>query len=124
MIGRLDDYVRKVAHDNRSAAGESDIRQAGLRGDYHLTELAGADLLMSIHPDYQGLFVSQELPCEERIDRPVSAEAIDRLRRMPEFVRFYEPDGMAPREFIGLRAAQGPLASSPKTGWKLMESYR
>jgi transaldolase len=148
MIGRLDDYLREVAHDNRSPAGESDIRQAGLavtkraygiylerayeavllvaalRGDYHLTELAGADLLMSIHPDYQGLLVSQELPCEERIARPVSAEVIDRLRRMPEFVRSYEPDGMAPREFIGFGATQRTLSQFSEMGWKLMESYR
>jgi transaldolase len=65
MIGRLDDFLREVAHDTRAAADESDIRQAGLaatkrayaiyrergyqavlliaalRGDYHLTELAG-----------------------------------------------------------------------------------
>ena len=70
MIGRLDDYLREVAHDTQAVATESDIRQSGvaatkrayqiykergyqavlliaaLRGDYHLTEIAGADLLM------------------------------------------------------------------------------
>ena len=30
MIGRLDDYLREVAHDNQAAVSESDIRQAGL----------------------------------------------------------------------------------------------
>src|SRR5262249_14412937 len=74
MIGRLDDYLREVAHDNQIAVSESDIRQSGLavtkrayaiyrqrgyeavllvaalRGPYHLTEIAGADLIMSIHP--------------------------------------------------------------------------
>ena len=77
MIGRLDDYLREVAHDTQAAVTESDIRQSGLaatkrayriykergyeavlliaalRGDYHLTELAGADLLMSIAPAFQ-----------------------------------------------------------------------
>ncbi len=30
MIGRLDDYLREVAQDNRAAVSEEDIRQAGL----------------------------------------------------------------------------------------------
>ena len=86
MIGRLDDYLREVAHDNQAAVSEADIRQAGLaatkraysiykergydavllvaalRGDYHLTELAGADLVMSIHPSWQGPFVDAGFP--------------------------------------------------------------
>ncbi len=103
MIGRLDDYLREVAHDNQAPVEESDIRQAGLavtkrayslyqergydavllvaalRGEYHLTELAGADLVMSIHPTYQEPFVTQDLPREERIGRPVPPDVIDRL---------------------------------------------
>jgi transaldolase len=77
---------------------------AALRGAYHLTELTGADLLMSIHPTWQGPFVTQDFPREERIEKPVSPEAIDRLRQMPEFVRAYEPDGMSPAEFISYGA--------------------
>src|SRR6185295_1281619 len=86
MIGRLDDYLREVAHDNQAAVSESDICQSGLaatkrayalyrsrgydavllvaalRGTYHLTELAGADLIMSIAPAYQEFFVVQDHP--------------------------------------------------------------
>jgi transaldolase len=148
MIGRLDDYLREVAQDNRAEASECDIRQAGLavtkrayeifrqrgyeavllvaalRGDYHLTELAGADLVMSIAPAYQEIFVSQDFPREERIGGPVPAEAIDRLRRIPEFVRAYEPDGMAPGEFVGFGATQRTLSQFCEAGWKLMGSYR
>ena len=86
MIGRLDDYLREVAADNRAPVSESDIRQSGLavtkrayriykergyeavllvaalRGDYHLTELAGADLVMSIAPGPQEWFVTGDLP--------------------------------------------------------------
>ena len=147
MIGRLDDYLREVAHDNQAAVEESDICQAGLavtkrayaiyqereyeavllvaalRGSYHLTELAGADLLMSIHPSYQKLFVSEDLPREQRIDRPVPAQVIERLQRMPEFVRSYEPGGMAPCEFVGFGATQRTLSQFSEVGWKLMESY-
>jgi transaldolase len=148
MIGRLDDFLREVAHDNQTPVSESDIRQAGLavtkrayslyrergyeavllvaalRGDYHLTEIAGADLIMSIAPAFQEVFVSQELPREERIDRPVPEDVINRLRQMPEFVRAYEPDGMTPAEFMGFGATQRTLSQFCEVGWKLMENYR
>jgi transaldolase len=148
MIGRLDDYLREVAHDNQAAASEPDIRQAGLavtkrayaiykdggyeavllvaalRGDYHLTELAGADLVMSIHPSSQELFVAQDHTREERIEKPIAGDVLDRLRQMPEFVRSYEPDGMAPGEFVSFGATQRTLSQFCEMGWKPMESYR
>ena len=148
MIGRLDDFLREVAHDNQAAVSEADIRWAGvavtkrayqiyrdrgyeavllvaaLRGDYHLTELAGADLLMSIHPTSQEWFVARDHLREERIDQPVPSEAVDRLRQMPEFVRSYEPDGMAPADFVGFGATQRTLGQFSEVGWKLMENYR
>lgn len=148
MIGRLDDYLREVAHDNQAAVSESDVCQAGLaatkrayaiyrergyeavllvaalRGDYHLTELAGAGVLMSIAPPYQEIFVSRDLPREERIDKPIASEVIERLCTMPEFVRSYEPDGMTPAEFMGFGATQRTLGQFVEVGWKLMENYR
>src|SRR5436305_4633526 len=122
MIGRLDDYLREVAQDNQAPLSESDIRQAGLavtkraysiyrerqydaillvaalRGEYHLTELAGADLVMSIHPSWQEPFVTRDFPFEPRIECPVPSPVIDRLSQMPEFVKAYEPDGMSPAD--------------------------
>jgi transaldolase len=148
MIGRLDDFLREVAHDNRAPLDESDIQQAGLavtkrayniyrdlhyeavllvaalRGPYHLTELTGADLIMSIHPSWQGPFVTGDHPREERIDRPVPTEVIDRLRCLPDFVRAYEPDGMTPAEFVSFGATQRTLSQFCETGWKPMESFR
>jgi transaldolase len=148
MIGRLDDFVREVAHDTQAAVTEADIRQAGLavtkraysiyqerdyeavllvaalRGEYHLTELAGAELLMSIAPAYQEIFVTQDLPREQRIDQPVPPEVIERLCQIPEFARSYEPDGMRPCEFMGFGATQRTLGQFSEVGWKLMEGYR
>ena len=148
MIGRLDDYLREVAHDNQAAVSEADIRLSGiaatkrayalyqergyeavlliaaLRGDYHLTELAGADLVMSIAPAFQQVFVDQDLPREERIEKAVPEDVLDRLRQMPEFVRAYEPDGMKPADFMGFGATQRTLGQFVEVGWKLMENYR
>lgn len=148
MIGRLDDYLREVAHDAQCAVEESDIRQAGLavtkrayalyeergydavllvaalRGEYHLTELVGADLVMSIHPTYQEPFVTRDLPREERIGRPVPSDVINRLLCLPEFVRSYEPDGMRPDEFMAFGLTQRTLSQFCESGWKPMESFR
>jgi len=148
MIGRLDDYLREVAHDSQAAVSEADIRLSGiaatkrayalyqergyeavlliaaLRGDYHLTELAGADLVMSIAPAFQQIFVDQDLPREVRIEKAVPDDVLDRLRQMPEFVRAYEPDGMKPAEFMGFGATQRTLGQFVEVGWKLMENYR
>lgn len=147
MIGRLDDYLRDVAHNCQAHVSESDICQAGLavskraysiyknrgyeavllvaalRGASHLTELAGAALLMSIHPTYQEIFVSEDFPREARIDNPVPADVVARLQHIPDFVRAYEPDGLAPAEFIGFGATQRTLSQFTEVGWKQLESY-
>jgi transaldolase len=147
MIGRLDDYLREVAHDGRVDVSEGDICQAGLavtkraytiykergyeavllvaalRGTYHLTELAGADLLMSIHPAYQDPFVSEDFPREERIHSEVVENVVDRLRQMPDFVRAYEPDGMTAGEFIAFGATQRTLGQFAES-WKQLEQFQ
>jgi transaldolase len=102
---------------------EATLLIAALRGDYHLTELAGAELLMSIHPSYQQVFVEKDLPREVRIDKPVPAEVVERLQGVPEFVRAYEPDGMAPAEFITYGLAQRTLGQFGES-WKQLETYR
>ena len=145
MIGRLDDYLREVAHDSHPAVAESDIVQAGLavtkraysiykerqygavllvaalRGAHHLTELAGADLLMSIHPAYQEVLVSQDFAHELRIDRPIPEDVIRRLQQIPDFLRAYEPDGMTPSEFLGFGLSQRTLGQFIES-WKQLES--
>jgi len=148
MIGRLDDYLREVAHDGRVSVSESDIRQAGLavtkraysiyqqrgyeavlivaalRGTHHMTELAGAEVIMSLFPSVQEMVLSGDLPQEERIDVPVAADVIERLSRIPDFVRAYEPDGMTPAEFITYGVTQRTLSQFIESGWRLMESFR
>jgi transaldolase len=147
MIGRLDDYLRDVAHDCEAGISESDIRQAGLavskraysiykqldyeavlivaalRGTYHMTELAGAEIIMSIAPPYQEMLLSEELAREERIDRRIPGDVIERLSTLPEFVRAYEPEGMKPTDFIKYGVTQKTLAQFHEGGWKLLENF-
>jgi len=148
MIGRLDDYLREVALDNKAPASELDIRQAGLtvakrayqiyqqhqyeavlmisalRGSYHLTELAGAAVVMSIAPDPQQWFLTEDHSREERIEKEIAPEVVRRLSTIPEFTKAYEPDGMNPSDFISYGATQRTLCQYIEAGWKLMETFR
>jgi transaldolase len=147
MIGRLDDYLRQVAHDEQADISEDDIRQAGLavtkraysiykqrkyeavllitalRGTYHMTELAGADVIMSIAPPYQQMLLSKDLPREQRIDKQIDEDVLDRLCMLREFVRSYEIDGMSPREFISFGITQRTLAQFAEAGWNLLQKF-
>jgi transaldolase len=148
MIGRLDDYLREVALDNGAPVSESDIRQSGLavakrayaiyqerkyeavllvaalRGEYHLTELAGADLLVSVAPAAQEWFLTDALAREERIEREIDPGTIERLLTMQEFAKAFEPDGMAPNDFISYGATQRTLSQFVEAGWKLLERFQ
>ncbi len=147
MIGRLDDYLRAVAADSQARVEEADIRLAGLaitkrayalyrqrgyqavllvaalRGVHHMVELAGADLIMSIHPKVQAMLRAPGVPREQRIDVPVPAEALARLQTMPEFVRAFEPDGLAPEEFLTWGLTQRTLSQFIEAGWSGLESW-
>lgn len=146
MCGRRDDYLRDVAHDSGAAVSESDITQAGiaclkkayrifnergydavimpagLRGAYHLTEMAGGKLLYTINTRVQDMILAADPPQEERISNPVPQDILDQLRKIPEFVRVYEPDGMKPSEFITYGVTQKLLSQFNETGWAPLES--
>lgn len=141
MVGRLDDYLRDVMQDSRSIATEADIvwsglaaikrayqifgernyecvlMPAGCRGPYHITELAGARMIMSIAPKIAGQLAQVQEPFGERIQIPVGQETIERLLTMPEFVKAYEPDGMTPNEFITFGSTNRTLTQFCDNGW-------
>lgn len=146
MIGRLDDYLREVALDTQADVSADDLRQAGLavvkrayqicqergyeatliiaalRGIYHMTELAGADLVVSVHPTNQVKLLQAGVPREQRIEVPGSGEVLARLQKMPEFVKAYEPDCLRPEAFIAYGVTQRTLSQFSEVGWKALES--
>jgi transaldolase len=148
MIGRLDDYLRDVAMDRRSGIAEEDIIQAGIavakraysifnerkyeaiimpagmRGTYHMTELAGAKMIFSTAPSIQKMVSKLEGPFHERINLPVNPSVINRLMKLSEFVRAYEPDGMKPEDFITYGVTQKTLSQFVEAGWLPLEGYK
>ncbi|MHB1485829.1 MAG: transaldolase family protein [Saccharofermentanales bacterium] len=149
MVGRLDEYIRDVAHDRRAAVSESDIIQCGtavmkrayaifnergyeailmpaaMRGMYHVTSLSGSAIVISIAPKIAEIFLKD--PAQQlvtHIDEPVDSEVIRRLMNIPEFVRAYEPDGMKPEDFITYGVTQRTMTQFIESGWNHLESYK
>jgi transaldolase len=147
MVGRLDDYLREAAADNRSSAKETDIVAAGvavvkrayaifqerkysttllpsgLRLPSQAADLAGGDMLFSLSPKIQEGCADFAGPFAERISVPVGKDVLDRLLTIRDFARAYEPDGLAPEEFIGFAPTQKTLIQFQESGWKALESY-
>ncbi|MCD8362253.1 MAG: transaldolase family protein [Lachnospiraceae bacterium] len=147
QVGRLDDYIRDVAKDMKADVSESDIimsglavakrtysifqergyssviMPAGLRGTYHLTELAGADMTFTINTRVQDMILEADPERVERINEPIDPAIIDRLMKIPEFVRAYEPDGLKPAEYITYGVVQKLLSQFMETGWAPLETY-
>lgn len=146
MVGRLDDYLRDVMHDSGSAATEADIiwagtaaikrageifrergyeavlMPAGCRGAYHITELAGAPMIMSIAPKIAGQLAQIQVPFQERIQVPVDPAIIRRLQTTKEFNKAYEPDGMSPDEFITFGSTNRTLTQFCDNGWNPLQT--
>ena len=88
-----------------------------------MTELAGAEVIMSIFPSIQEMLLASNLPQEQRIDKAIASDVIERLSQIPDFVRAYEPDGMEPVDFITYGVTQRTLSQFIESGWKRMEIF-
>jgi transaldolase len=73
---------------------------AAIRHHYHWSELIGGDVVITLPSTWQKRFNASSVEVRPRIDDPIPARSLDELRRrLPDFVRAYEPDGLAPSEF-------------------------
>ena len=148
QVGRIDDYLRDVASDLKLGLPESVITMAGiaiakrtyqifqernyssiimpagLRGPYHLTEMAGGKLIYTINTRVQNMILEEDPVKEEKIDIPVDKKILDQLMQIPEFVRAYEPDGLKVEEFITFGVVQKLLSQFLQTGWAPLETYK
>jgi len=147
MIGRLDEYLREVCIDNGAALSDEDVRWAGLsvvkrahrlyrergyeatlliaalRGTYHMTNLAGGSLIMSIHPTWQKSLLAGSADRGLHIDEPIPATVQAKLDRVSEFVRAYETDGLSEQEMVSYGVTQRTLSQFVENGWKLLEQF-
>ena len=140
MVGRLDDYLRDVAHDMRSDVPEEDIicagtaaikkayricrergyesklMPAGMRGAYHAVALAGADMSMSLSSGIHTALAKQT-DYLAHIDEAVPDDVIARLLTIPEFERAYNLEALPEDAFIRYGATQRTLSQFVDAGW-------
>jgi len=73
-------------------------------------ELVGGDVVLTMPHAWQVRFNKSGIEPVSRIDVPVDQHIVEDLqRRIPDFVRAYEPDGMTPAEFAGYGATARTL---------------
>lgn len=124
MVGRTDDWMRKIAEQQGIAIDPAAFDWAGVaafkrahqlykergyrtrllsaafRTHMHFSELVGGDVVISPPFAWGQKLNEMEIDAVNRIDTPVDPEIIAELKKLGrEFDKAYEPDGMTPAEF-------------------------
>ncbi len=89
---------------------------AAIRHHLHWSEFIGGDVIVSFPSAWQQKFNASSVPVRERMDVPVNPGFIAQLSAtFPDFVRAYEPGGLAPVDFDtfppSVRTLRGFIAS-------------
>lgn len=136
MVGRVDDWLKVIASKEDIIVNPEYLEWAGVavmknayeyyrtrryrtrllaaayRNHYHWSQFIGGDVVLTIPYKWQVRFNGSDIPIRDYIDDPVPAGCVDALsRRFPDFVKAYEPDGMAVEEFVGYGATARTLRS-------------
>ncbi|HEX5829258.1 MAG TPA: transaldolase family protein [Candidatus Limnocylindrales bacterium] len=136
MVGRLDDWTKVLVERDSIALDPDAANWAGIaafkraygiyrergyrtrllaaayRHRLHWTELVGGDVVLTMPHAWQARFNASGITPAPRIDVPVDQRLIDDLlARVPDFRRAYEPDGLAPAEFVAFGATARTLRS-------------
>lgn len=125
MIGRLDSHLRDVVQEQGLDVSEAAIRLSGEAvakraasafrerkyesvlcfssvRDYHDPGVViGGPHVFTIPRSLEDQILREQTPLDSGIDEPVPQATIDELRRIPDFGRAYDDDGMSPDEFAG-----------------------
>jgi transaldolase len=134
MVGRLDDWLEIAAAKEGTLLTPGVVNWAGIacvkraypiynergyrtrllaaayRSHLHWSELIGGDIVLTIPYKWQRLFNASAIEVKPRFEDPVPARALEELTaKAPDFVRAYEPDGMAVAEFDDYGATRRTL---------------
>lgn len=134
MVGRLDDWMGVLVERRAIAIDPGYVHWAGIaclkqaygiyrkrgyrtrllaaayRHHLHWSELIGGDIVMTIPYKWQKLINASDIPVEERMETPVPEKIVSELiRKLPDFCRAFEPDGMSIGEFDSFGATARTL---------------
>lgn len=130
MVGRINDHLRDEAPEGfdadvikeastaimrrayrtyRERGYRATLLSAAMRGHHHWSAFIGGEMVVTIPPKWQDTFNASGVEVRRRIDDEVEPAAIDQLRKLPDFVRAYELDGMSIAEFRQFGACKKTL---------------
>lgn len=149
MVGRLDDWLKVVAHRDGIVATPGHLDWAGIaaikravalyrergyrtrmlaaayRHHLHWSELIGGDIVLTIPCAWQRLFNASDVPVRPRFDDPVDPAIVAWLTaHFPDFVRAYQPDGLAPDDFDSYGATARTLRTFLASASDLVATVR
>jgi transaldolase len=124
MMGRLEDWLRVQTERDGIVADPTSLPWSGvavfkrtvaefrtrglrarplgaaIRHHLHWSELIGGDVVITLPAAWQRRFNASSVEVRPRMDDPIDPAILDELQgHFPDFVRAYEPDGLAPAEF-------------------------
>jgi len=124
MMGRLEDWLRVLTERDgivvdptalpwsgvavfkrayglfRERGYRARLLGAAIRHHLHWSELIGGDVIITLPSSWQKRFNTSSIEVRPRMDDPVDPRHVDELSvHFPDFVRAYEPDGLAIPEF-------------------------
>ena len=134
MVGRLDDWLEIAAKQAGTLLTPGTVNWSGVacvkraysvyrerryrtrllaaayRNHLHWSQLIGGDIVLTIPHAWQKLFNASDIEVVPRFDDPVPADVLEELiGKVPDFVRAYEPDGLAVDEFDAFGATRRTL---------------
>ena len=123
MAGRGDDYLKKdctakgmlIEPEILEWAGVAVVKNAykiykergyrtkllvaAYRNPYHWNQFIGGDLILTIPYGWQLKYNASEYEIKETINDEVNPEYLEKLKKLPEFNKAYDIDGLKPEEF-------------------------
>jgi len=126
MIGRLDDCLRQVFANIEEGVSEQEVRMAGLsvvKNAHKLFRKERLEALLLIAAPRGNCHMTESVPKAERIAEPVPVAVQEKLHRIPEFRRAYDPEGLSENDMITFGPTQRTLSQFTEAGWKLLEHF-
>lgn len=123
MAGRVDDYLKTIVKKENLLVEPEILEYAGVavvkhaykiyqergyrtklliaayRNPYHWNAFIGADIVLTIPYAWQIKYNASTYEITSTIDKQINPSILEKLRKMPEFLKAYDEDGMKPEEF-------------------------
>ncbi len=133
MIGRVDDWLKNAVQEEKLVIDPDALEFAGVyvfknaykiykekkyrtrllaaayRNHHHWSEFIGGDVSLTIPSKFIRMFNASDIECIERMDNPMDERKLSQLRKIKDFNRAFESDGMTVPEFNTFGATRRTL---------------